>query len=66
MAKGKYYTPELKQQAVKMVVGLDRSGTVWRGRQGTAPAKAIRHLMTFAASRSDPARLHTYPRSLTL
>ena len=23
MAKGKYYTPELKEQAVKMAVGLD-------------------------------------------
>ena len=23
MAKGKYYTPEFKEQAVKMVVGLD-------------------------------------------
>jgi hypothetical protein len=31
MAKGKYYTPEFKEQAVKMVVGLDRSGTAWRG-----------------------------------
>src|SRR2546430_12365286 len=25
MAKGKYYTPEFKEQAVKMAVGLDRS-----------------------------------------
>ena len=23
MAKGKYYTPEFKEQAMKMVVGLD-------------------------------------------
>ena len=25
MAKGKYYTPEFKEQAVKMAVGLDLS-----------------------------------------
>ena len=31
MAKGKYYTPEFKEQAVKMAVGLDCTYDLLRG-----------------------------------
>jgi hypothetical protein len=34
MAKGKYYTPEFKEQAVKMVVGLDCSYDLLHALQG--------------------------------
>ena len=34
MAKGKYYTPEFKEQAVKMVVGLDCTYDLLHALQG--------------------------------
>ena len=36
MAKGKYYTPEFKEQAAKMAVGLDCTYDLLHALQGNA------------------------------
>ena len=36
MAKGKYYTPEFKEQAVKMAVGLDCTYDLFHAFRATA------------------------------
>ncbi len=51
MAKGKYYTPEFKEQAVKMAVGLDCRGL--RG-QRRAAGELMQGGIIGAAARARP------------